>query len=133
MSFIKNFSDWFRLKPNLDANPKFPKFEEGDVWWCHLGENIGYEENGKGDQFLRPVIVLHKFNNRLFYGLPTSSKLKDNKFYFQMTIKNQPISVLISQMRAIDVKRLMYKKARISDKELHILKKQMSKLILGKN
>jgi len=50
-----------------------------------------------------------------------------------MTIKDKSISVLLSQMRAIDVKRLMYKKARISDNELSILKKKMSNLILGKN
>lgn len=131
--FIKNFLDWFQLKPKLDQNQKYPKFEEGDVWWCHLGSNIGYEEDGKGDKLLRPVIILHKFNNRLFYGLPTSTKIKDNKFYFQMTIKNKQVSVLLSQMKAIDVKRLMYKKAKISDNELNILKKQMSKLILGKN
>jgi mRNA interferase MazF len=133
MIFIKNFVDWFKLKPILDQNLKFPKFEEGEVWWFHLGENIGYEENGKGDKSLRPVIILHKFNNRLFYGLPTSTKIKDNKFYFPMTIKDKLISVLLSQMRAIDVKKLMYKKARISDNELSILKKKVSKLILGKN
>lgn len=132
-NFIKNFVDWFKLKPKLDQNLKIPVFREGEVWWCHLGENIGFEENGKGDQFLRPVIILHKFNNRLFYGLPTSTKIKDNQFYFQMTIKDKPISVLMSQMRAIDVKRLMYKKTKISDNELNILKKKMSKLILGKN
>ena len=132
-TFIKNFAGWFVVKPELENTNQFPKFEEGDVWWCHLGENIGYEENGKGDKFLRPVIVLHKFNNRLFYGLPTSTKIKENKFYFKMKIKDVYISVLLSQMKAIDVKRLMYKKARISDNELNILKKQVSKLILGKN
>lgn len=130
---FKDFISWFKLKPELDKVEKYPKFEEGEVWWCHLGENIGFEENGKGKEFLRPVIILHKFNNRLFYGLPTSTKIKNNKFYFGMTIKNKPISVLLSQMKAIDAKRLMYKKARISSNELNILKKEVSKLILGKN
>ena len=131
--FIKNFTDWFKIKPELDSYQKYPKFEEGEVWWCHLGENIGHEENGKGRKFLRPVIIIRKFNQRLFYGLPTSSVIKDNKYYFQMTIKDKPISVLMSQMRAVDVKRLSYRQARISDNELRILKKEISKVILGKN
>ena len=133
MSFVKNFLTWFQLKPELDNIQKYPKFEEGDVWWCHLGENIGFEENGKGEKFLRPIIILHKFNQRLFYGLPTSSKLKDNQYYYQIKIKDKQVSVLLSQMKAIDVKRLMYKKGSLSDNELKLLKKKMSKLILGKN
>lgn len=47
MLFIKNFVDWIKLKIQLDGNQRFPKFEEGDIWWCHLGENVGYEQNGK--------------------------------------------------------------------------------------
>ena len=131
--FIKNFTDWFKLKPKLEGNQRYPVFREGEVWWCHLGENIGHEENGKGGKFLRPVIIIRKFNQRLFYGLPTSSVVKDNKYYFQMTIKDKPISVLMSQMRAVDVKRLSYKQTKISDNELIILKKRLAKVILGKN
>jgi mRNA-degrading endonuclease toxin of MazEF toxin-antitoxin module len=130
---IKNFKSWFGIKPKLDKQTKFPRFEEGQVWWCHLGENIGHEENGKGDKFLRPVIIIRKFNNRLFYGVPTSTAVKNNKYYFDIKIKDKDISVLLSQMKAIDVRRLSYKQSRISDNELLKLKKAMTKIILGKN
>ncbi len=130
---IKNFLDWFKLKPKLHENEKYPVFREAEIWWCHLGENIGHEENGKGDQFLRPVVIIRKFNHKLFYGLPTSSKIKDNKYYFNLKMRQKNISVLLSQMKAIDVQRLSYKLGKISDNELLILKRKMSQIILGKN
>jgi mRNA interferase MazF len=64
----------------LEAAPIYPKFEEGQIWWCYLGENIGHEENGKGDKFLRPVVILKKFNHRIFYAIPTSTQNKNNKY-----------------------------------------------------
>ncbi len=30
-----------------------PLFKESDIWWCHLGDNIGTEISGKGDMFDR--------------------------------------------------------------------------------
>jgi mRNA-degrading endonuclease toxin of MazEF toxin-antitoxin module len=129
---IKKFELWFPLKSSIDSQNKFPKYEEGQIWWCNVGENIGHEENGKGEMFLRPVLIIKKFNSRLFYGLPTSSIIKDNKYYFQINIKNKDISILLSQMRAMDAKRLLYKQARLPDSDFILVKKAISKIILGK-
>ena len=130
---IKKFSIWFPLKEKIDTQKNYPKFEEGQIWWCHLGENLGHEENGKGDKFLRPVLIIKKFNSRLFYGVPTSSIIKENKYYFKINIKQQNIAVLLSQMRAMDANRLLYKQSRLPDTEFILVKKAMSKIILGKN
>lgn len=99
---------------------------------CHIGENVGHEECGKGNRFLRPVIVLKKFNNRIFFGIPTSSKLKDSPFYRQIIAKGNSVSVLMSQMRLFDVKRLFYKQGKLSPNELLSLKKDFIKLLIKK-
>jgi len=65
-NYVKRFDVWFKIKPHLDDLTTYPKFQEGDVWWCHIGENVGHEECGKGNKFLRPIIVLKKFNKRNF-------------------------------------------------------------------
>jgi mRNA-degrading endonuclease toxin of MazEF toxin-antitoxin module len=130
ISFVKNFLEWFKIKPQLDAASIYPKFEEGQIWWCYLGENIGHEENGKGDKFLRPVVILKKFNHRIFYAIPTSTQNKNNKYYFQINIKGRPVSALLSQMRLLDAKRLSYRQGKLSDPELYLLKKTFTKLIL---
>ncbi len=131
-NYVKHFDVWFKIKPKLDGLNTYPKFQEGDVWWCHIGENVGHEECGKGNKFLRPVIVLKKFNNRIFFGIPTSSKLKDSPFYRPTIIKGNRISALMSQMRLFDVKRLLYKQGKISPNELSFLKKDFIKLLIKK-
>lgn len=131
-NYIKNFNLWFKIKPQLDNLLSYPKFQEGDVWWCHIGENIGHEECGKGNKFLRPIVIFKKFNNRIFFGIPTSSKLKDSPFYRPITIKGARVSIFISQMRLFDVKRLLYKQGKISPNELSFLKKDFIKLLLKK-
>ena len=130
LSFVKNFLEWFKIKPQLDAVPIYPKFEEGQIWWFYLGENIGHEENGKGEKFLRPVVILKKFNYRIFYAIPTSTQNKNNKYYFQINIKGRAVSALLSQMRLLDAKRLSYRQGKLSDPELYLLKKTFIKMIL---
>ena len=130
---FKRFQEWFLVKEKVDNFEKFPYFREGEIWWCYLGENIGHEENGKGELFLRPVVILKKFNQRLFYAIPTTSVCKNNKFYFEIKLKDKPTYALLSQMKAIDSKRLKYKMAKIPDGDFIILKKHMAEIILGKN
>jgi mRNA-degrading endonuclease toxin of MazEF toxin-antitoxin module len=130
---IKKFESWFLLKIKIDQIQKLPVFREGEIWWCYVGENVGHEENGKGKLFLRPVLIIKKFNSRLFYGVPTSSIVKDNKYYFNINIKDKDISILLSQMRAMDANRLLYKQTKLPDTEFLLIKKAMSKIILGKN
>lgn len=64
----KNFDYWNDLKKGIDKTEivpeKFPK--EREVWMSSLGQNIGYEQNGSGNNFIRPVLVIKKFNNQMF-------------------------------------------------------------------
>jgi hypothetical protein len=43
------------------------------------------------------------------------------------------IKKFVDEMRIIDVKRLSYKQAKISDNELKTIKKELCSVILGKN
>jgi mRNA interferase MazF len=66
---MKNFDAWNGLKKIQDAKDRLaqPIFcRERDISWISLGLNIGDEEDGKGDFFERPVLVVKKFNNNLF-------------------------------------------------------------------
>ena len=111
------------MKKKIDENQyKLPFFAEREIWMCNWGENIGSESNGKNNFFHRPVIILHKFNKSLFYGLPMSTKLKDNCFYIEIDFKNKKQSAMISQMRALDAKRLHYKKGKMSQEDFDLVK-----------
>jgi hypothetical protein len=60
--FVKNFTDWFDLKPKIDANnSKPPLVEEGNIWWVFLGENIGTESVARVKNLLVPVLFTKNF------------------------------------------------------------------------
>ena len=54
----KDYRLWNRIKKeanNLNLRPLW--YKERDIWICNLGENIGFEEDGKGKDFTRPVLI----------------------------------------------------------------------------
>lgn len=103
---IKRFLGWMQNKINIDQRLRGKKIHICEVYWCSLGENIGDEENGKGETFRRPVLIIKKFNNNIFWGIPMSTKIKDNRYYVPVILKNISQSAMVSQLRILDTKRL---------------------------
>jgi mRNA interferase MazF len=95
----KDFNRWSLKKQKLDKRIYLP--------WCSVGINIGDEENGKDELFSRPVLIFKKFNENLFWGIPMSTKNKENKYYVQVNFKDNISSIMISHLRLYDVKRLI--------------------------
>lgn len=59
---MKDYKNWHNLKLKIENNgtKKKKKFREREIWWCSLGENIGFEQDGKNEKFERPILVLRK-------------------------------------------------------------------------
>ena len=107
---IKKFLEWVHSKIYIDEKPRGKIIHMCEVYWCALGENIGDEENGKGDAFTRPVLIIKKFNNHMFWVIPLSTKQKKFDFYFNYTDpNNQKVSAILAQMKLLSVKRLKRK------------------------
>lgn len=109
MEFEKDFKNWATEKEKIhfSENDTDAYFHEGDIWWCKLGVNIGNEQDGKGMKFSRPVLIIKKFNQFLFWAVPLSTILKHNPYYALCQNLDQRIrSAMISQLRLISVKRL---------------------------
>jgi mRNA interferase MazF len=113
----KDFNQWSVKKQKLDKRINLPFTNERDVFWCSIGINIGDEENGKDESFSRPVLIFKKFNENLFWGIPMSSKIKDNKYYVQVNFKDQVSSIMISHLRLYDVKRLIIRMGKLQKSE----------------
>jgi hypothetical protein len=138
----KNYQQWFFLKNRLHNKIKnLPSFQEREIYWCHLGENIGFEEDGKDRLYLRPILVFRKFNHRLFYGIPLTSKPKDENspFYYKIDLHNKITGktddnyLILSQMRNLDVKRLVRDPIeKISEKQYDRILEKFSKLFKQK-
>lgn len=113
----KPFSNWHKKKENIDNRGKRVYFHEREVWWCRIGVNVGYEQDGKGENFARPVIIFRKFNNEVCWIVPLSAKIKSGKFYLPIDLNDGMARVaILSQLRLIDAKRL-YQKIGVLDKD----------------
>ena len=125
---MKDFDSWNELKKRINEEEnepdRFPK--EGEVWMSSLGRNVGYEQNGSGDNFSRPVLVVKKFNNHMFWVVPLSTKQKKFDFYFNYTDPNeQKVSAILAQMKLFSVKRLKRKLYDIPDTVMEQMKERL--------
>ena len=108
-------------------------FHEREVWWCSLGVNIGFEQDGKGGKFGRPVLIFKKFNNEIFWALPLSLQVKKKKatahFYAPVNLPDGISRIaLLSQMRLIDGKRLLKKIDTIPEENYAAIQKAIIRL-----
>lgn len=114
----KNFDLWNSLKKEVDNSNNIIEFRQRDIIFMSLGLNIGYEQDGKGKSYLRPVLVYKKFNNRTFLGIPLTSKAKFDKFHFEFNFsKDKKSYAILSQIRMFDIKRAVYKNRTINNNE----------------
>ncbi len=74
---MKNFEKWHILKNELDKKEHSIFVNEREVCFVSIGENVGFEQNGKNDLFERPVLVLRKFGTQTFVGIPLTSKPRE--------------------------------------------------------
>ena len=106
----KDFKKWHYKKSQVDEIVKRPFFHEREIWFCHLGVNVGFEQDGSGDDFQRPVVIIRKFNNEACWVVPLSKTDKRNQYYFPFNFDKITISVaILSQIRLLDGKRLSRK------------------------
>ena len=88
-------------------NDYLPLYHQRQIRWCRLGVNIGYEQDGTGKDFSRPVLILKGFSRRVCIVLPLTTSVKKNKYHVSVgTVGGRTANVIISQIRLIDTRRL---------------------------
>ena len=63
---MKDFDNWNIKKKNIHAQKSGPFCHSREVWRCSLGVNVGDEQDGTGECFDRPVVVIRGFNEHIF-------------------------------------------------------------------
>ena len=125
----KDFDRWNDVKKTINATDEDDRlyFHEGDIWWVHLGVNVGYEIDGKSSDFSRPVIILRKYNQYSFLALPLTTNARPNKWRVPIgLVADRDAFAVLSQLRNIDSRRLIEKKGHVPLDVLAILKKAAS-------
>lgn len=126
----KDFQKWHDKKAEVDQIEKRPFFHEREIWFCHLGINIGFEQDGSGDDFQRPVLIIRKFNNEVCWVISLSKTDKRGKYYFAFKFDDKITSVaILSQIKLMDTKRLSRKIGELNKEEFVQLTNKIKALL----
>jgi len=127
---LVRFVKWVKLKVRIHTSDEINfYFKEREIWWASLGANVGHEQDGKNENFERPVLVLKKFNKHMLWVLPLTSKNKAGKYYHQFEYEGELYSVILSQIRTISSKRLIRKSSVISKKDFEDTREKIKQFI----
>ena len=130
----KDYKNWMALKAHIHNDLASPNsdfsYREGLVYWMNIGENIGYEEDGKGEHYSRPVLVVAGLGKTLFLGAPITTKKKDGKYYVKICVNGEIRYAMLNQIRSYDTARVHSLKGKIRLSELRMLKQRLINLIL---
>ena len=125
------FDRWIEYKKIIHRTGRKWEYREREVWWCAIGENVGSEINGKGRNFLRPVLIVRKYGT-LFFGVPLSSRMHDGIWYEHFRFKDKMQCALLSQAGSMCAFRLHDKIGKLSFLDYLRICDSLSKLILKK-
>ncbi len=122
-----DYDNWNNLKKDTSKKERV-FFDKGEIWFLSMGKNIGDEEDGKNQNFERPVLITRKFNNNVFLGVPLTSQPKEGKYYFTLESFKGSTAIL-SQIKLFDAKRLIRFIGRIDKVELKTIKEKIRLII----
>lgn len=126
--FIEKLRAWFKVKLELKTKQLFRGTNEGEVWWCFVGENVGIEINGKNESFTRPVLILNKLSRLGFLGVPLTSRKHFGSWYVPFVFKDKQQYAVLAQIRVFSVYRLQNKMGEISKADFDFIKSGFRKL-----
>ncbi|MDR1015427.1 MAG: type II toxin-antitoxin system PemK/MazF family toxin [Coriobacteriales bacterium] len=127
----KDYGRWMPVKAGIHNAPhRLIGYKERDIWICSLGENIGFEEDGKGGGFRRPVLVLKIYNKAFCHVVPLSTTDRRGAYYHPFDGHTGKTSVaLLSQSRAVDSARLRQKVGYASEGDFAEIKRRLMEIL----
>ncbi len=119
----KDFDGWNEVKKHTHAEP--PRlYTVREIWWCRLGENVGTEQNGTGDVFARPCIILRPFGPGACLVVPLTTSPREHPLRVPVGLVNgKQARANLSQMRVVDTRRFTLKIGFLSRNAFDKLKK----------
>lgn len=127
------FGTWTKRKVrhHIDTTKDNLYFYEGQVWWAALGKNVGFEVDGKNEEFNRPVLILKKYSRYMCFVVPLTTKVKKDLPYYQYKfyVNGRENAANLTQGRTISTKRLLQKEAAISKKKFREIRAAFVELL----
>ncbi len=128
------FDEWNEVKKRTN-NTKFKLgIKSREIYWIKIGQNIGDEEYGKGKAFSRPVLIVRQLTSDLFIGIPLTSILRDDDYFYSFTFQTKKgivnNSAMLLQIRAFSKKRITSKLGKMSVEDFEQIKNRLINVII---
>lgn len=125
----KDFDSWNVNKKDIETSGKNKFYHPRDIWWCNLGVNVGFEQDGTGKNYARPVLIVKGFSKHVCLVLPLTTSSKDNLYHIKVgLVSGKEASVIFSQIRLIDTKRFIRKIDVVNEVTFYEIKKAIRKI-----
>ncbi|MES2314937.1 MAG: type II toxin-antitoxin system PemK/MazF family toxin [Patescibacteria group bacterium] len=102
----KDFDTWNEYKKIINNERRPVNFHEREIWWCKIGVNIGSEQDSYSGDFSRPILVLKKFTQTIFLGVPFTTTISEEQFRFHYVLRGRKTDLLLLHVRSFDSRRL---------------------------
>ena len=128
----KDFDQWNVKKKSLHGQERKVFYHEREIWWCALGVNVGFEQDGTGKNFDRPVVIIRGISKDVFFAVTLTGKRKSGKYYFYVgKVDGREASAILSQVRLLDTRRLIRKVGVLNEETFRELKITLQRVLLG--
>ena len=126
----KDFWKWHEKKEKLHDAASAPFYHEREIWWCALGMNIGSEQDGSGDEYRRPVLILKGLSVKTCLVVPLTTSSKKHLLRPRVgVVEEKEAYALLSQLRVIDTKRLIRKVGYLEKGAFEIIRKAVKDML----
>jgi mRNA interferase MazF len=124
----KDFDTWNVKKKNTELEES-RLYTTREIWWCRLGLNIGFEQDGSGEEFLRPCVIVRGFGPRVCMVVPLTTSQNKHPLRIPLgDVDGKGASALLSQIRSIDTRRLVEKIGFLDKEKFEELRKNVRSL-----
>jgi mRNA interferase MazF len=124
------YDNWNQIKKETSKENILVGFKTRDIFNVKIGHNIGYEQNGKGKDFVRPVVVYKKLTKDMFIGIPLTTTIREGNFFYSFEfIPNKRSVAILSQAKLFSSKRLLNKIGVIKITDFEELKEKYFELL----
>lgn len=120
----KDFDGWNEKKKETQERREAPFYNQREIWWCTLGINVGFEQDGSGEEFRRPILILRGLSAHTCLAVPLTTSKRPHPLRPSIgTVDGKEAFALLSQLRVIDTKRLVRKIGRLETSKFKAIKK----------
>ncbi len=124
ISMQKDFDSWNEKKKKINNRKSSPFYHQRELWWCSLGVNVGFEQDGSGREDSRPILILTGLSKETCVAIPLTTSTNKHKLRPAIgLVEEKEAHALLSQIKVIDTKRLIRKIGQLDKKVFEHIRK----------